>query len=71
MTGLQATKETKILHLTVNEDNEDSEEKQLTTGSVSLQAWYDDDNTGYTTQTLKDTIKDEHDSPQKREVFQK
>eukprot|EP00971_Amphidinium_carterae_P226830 4498555-Amphidinium_carterae.1 len=38
---------------------------------MNLQAWYDDDNTEYTTQQLKEASKEEHDPPQKTEVFQR
>eukprot|EP00971_Amphidinium_carterae_P115542 2288337-Amphidinium_carterae.1 len=68
VTGLQASKNTGVLHLTVNED---IEEKKLTTVSMNLQAWYDDDNTEYTAQELKGAIKEEHNSLQKTEVFQR
>eukprot|EP00971_Amphidinium_carterae_P209767 4160969-Amphidinium_carterae.1 len=68
VTRLQATKETPILHLTVNADNE---EKHLTTESMNLRAWCDNDNTEYTAQELKKAIKEDHNSLQKIEVFQK
>eukprot|EP00971_Amphidinium_carterae_P000054 1186-Amphidinium_carterae.1 len=68
MRGLQATKDPGVLHLTTNEDVEG---KKLSTESMNLQAWYDDHNTEYTTQGLKETIKQEHDSLQKTEIFQR
>eukprot|EP00971_Amphidinium_carterae_P290002 5758195-Amphidinium_carterae.5 len=60
MTPLQATKDTGVLRLIVNEDAEE--------GKLMTQTWYDDDNTEYTPQELKDAIKEEHDSLQKTEV---
>eukprot|EP00971_Amphidinium_carterae_P208210 4131179-Amphidinium_carterae.1 len=36
---------------------------------MSLQEWYDDDNTDYDANELKTAIKDKHDSLQKTNVF--
>eukprot|EP00971_Amphidinium_carterae_P009260 182891-Amphidinium_carterae.1 len=60
MTPLQATKDTGVLRLTVNEDAEERK-------PMHLHAWYDDDNAENPPQVLRDAIKEEHDSLQKTE----
>eukprot|EP00971_Amphidinium_carterae_P133342 2641127-Amphidinium_carterae.1 len=63
---LLATIDTRVLHLSTNED---TEEKKLSLDNMHLQEWYDDSNETYDANELKQAIKEEHGSLQKTSVF--